>query len=63
LCIFTKKTANENHLNMTPSKIGALRSLNKHLTVYFWHRGKKPFYIDDLSIDLYEPKEKSKYIW
>lgn len=40
---------------MTPE----VRNLNDKLTVYFWHRGKKPFYIDDLSIDLYEPKENN----
>jgi len=39
---------------MTPE----VRNINDKLAVYFWLRGSKPFYIDDLSIDLYEPKDK-----
>lgn len=40
---------------MTPE----VRNPGDKLTVYFWHRGKKPFYIDDLTVDLYEPKESN----
>jgi len=39
---------------MTPE----VRNPNDELSVYFWLRGSKTFYVDDLSIDLYEPKEK-----
>ena len=38
---------------MTPE----VRNLNDELSVYFWLRGNKTFYVDDLAIDLYEPKE------
>jgi hypothetical protein len=34
-----------------------VRNPNDKLSVYFWLRGSKVFYMDDLSIDLYEPKE------
>jgi hypothetical protein len=35
-----------------------IRNPNDKLSIYFWLRGTKTFYMDDLSIDLYEPKEK-----
>lgn len=31
------------------------RSLNDQLHIYYWHRGKRPLYIDDLSIEMLVP--------
>ena len=37
---------------MTPE----VRNQKDEINIYFWLRENKPFYVDDLSIDLYEPK-------
>jgi hypothetical protein len=36
-----------------------VRNPSDKLSVYFWLLGNKPFYVDDLSIDLFEPKESN----
>ena len=41
---------------MTPE----VRNQEDEINIYFWLRENKTFYIDDLSIDLYEPKEYSE---
>ena len=48
-CEWNKITA----VYMTPE----VRNPNDELNVYFWLRGNKTFFVDDLSIDIYEPKE------
>jgi hypothetical protein len=34
-----------------------VRSQSDKLSIYFWLRGKQAFYVDDLCIDIYEPRE------
>lgn len=33
-----------------------VRSENDYFQAYIWHRGKKPIYIDNFKMDIYEPK-------
>lgn len=35
----------------------AIRSSTDKLKVYYWHRGKKPVFIDDLQVEVWEKKE------
>jgi hypothetical protein len=34
-----------------------VRSVKDNLKVYLWYRSKAPLYIDDFSVDIYEPKD------